>query len=161
MNPPGWFACFLFRLMLESNILGKELFNQFAFEIYKSRWFWFHILSISNEKVLPKLVAKKKKTTKNKLLLTEKIQTSCIKNSSYRKKCKIPIWKRFISVNQQGSQKEGVHLSCTIRTGRANFHTGQVSACRWRLGTQGLACSRTQGRICYPHDTPGDTRPGM
>ena len=34
---------------------------------------------------------KKKKTTKNKLLLTEKIQTSCIKNNSYRKKCKIPV----------------------------------------------------------------------
>ena len=38
-----------------------------------------------------KTSSKKKKTTKNKLLLTEKIQTSCIKNNSYRKKCKIPV----------------------------------------------------------------------
>ena len=55
--------------MLESNILGKELFNQFSFEIYKSRWFWFHILSISNEKVLPKLVAKKKKKNDKKQIV--------------------------------------------------------------------------------------------
>ena len=132
MNPPGWLACFLFRLMLvESNILGKELFNQFAFEIYKSRWFWFHILSISNEKVLPKLVAKKKKLQKNKLLLTEKIQTSCIKNNSYRKKCKIPILKRAISCNLSRSQKDKNILSYIDHTRQRYFHTGQVSACRW------------------------------
>ena len=73
---------------------------------------------------------KKKKTTKNKLLLTEKIQTSCIKNNSYRKKCKIPIWKRFISVRRVGSQKDKIHLSYIDHTGQGIFHTGQVSACR-------------------------------
>ena len=107
---------------------------------------------------LPKLTSEKK-TTKNKLLLTEKIQTSCIKNNSYRKKCKIPIWKRFISDRQQGSQKEGVHLSGTIRTGRANFHNGQVSACRCSRAAvrKTVYCHRTvcayDPVVCTPHRT--------
>jgi hypothetical protein len=79
--------------------------------------------------VLPKLVAKKKKkkkTTKNKLLLTEKIQTSCIKNNSYRKKCKIPVLKRFISVRVM-SQPRGRGASVRYdpyRTGKFSYRTG-------------------------------------
>ena len=92
---------------------------------------------------------KKKKTTKNKFLLTEKIQTSCIKNNSYRKKCKIPVLKRVISVRQSVSQEDKIHLSYIDHTGQRFFHTGQVSACRCPLVSSSSSSVRSIVRTSF------------